>query len=167
MRANGHDPVQIRVATRRDLPAVLELLEELWRTQADWRVFPLRPGIEGEVAERYLRAVEGAEPDSVVLVADDAGRVVGTAFGHVHTPSSFSDEPAVELSGAFVSPSHRGRGIGGSLARAVVEFARRRGLQVVTVKAFAQNEAALRFWAGMGFRPRMIQMVRPAEDLDP
>ena len=64
-----------------------------------------------------------------------------------------------------VRSSHRGRGIGTALSREVATFARRRGIRIVTLKTFAQNESALRFWKSVGFLPRMVQMYAPAERL--
>jgi GNAT superfamily N-acetyltransferase len=80
-------------------------------------------------------------------------------------PSFFSDEAAVELSGVYVKPSHRGRGAGSLLAREVARFARRLGLARVTLKTFAANEDALRFWRGLGFEPRMVQLTALAEEI--
>ena len=155
--------VRVRPATAGDLPSVFELLAELTDLQSDWRVFPPRAAIQEEVAATYRHAVEDPEGEDLLVVVEADGAVVGTAFGHVVVPSSFSDEPALELSSVVVRPSHRGRGAGRALAREIARFARRRGIRMVTLKTFAQNEPALRFWQAIGFRPRMVQMVAPAD----
>lgn len=155
----------MRPATEEDLPAVLELVDELNVLQRDWRVFPARPDLREEVAARYRRAVADPDGEGLLVVAEKAGTVVGTAFGHVVVPSSFSDEPALELSAVVVRPSHRGLGVGMALTREVGRFARRRGIRIVTLKTFAQNDPALRFWRRIGFVPRMVQMYAPAEQV--
>jgi GNAT superfamily N-acetyltransferase len=157
--------IRVRAATPGDLNAVLELLAALGDLQDDWRVFPPRAELRDEVAAIYRRSVKSRDEEDLVVVALADGEVVGTAFGHVITPSSFSDEPALELSGVMVRPSHRGLGAGRALTREIARFARRRGIRMVTLKTFAQNEPALRFWEAMGFRPRMVQMVAPADRL--
>jgi ribosomal protein S18 acetylase RimI-like enzyme len=155
--------VTVRPARRDDLPAILELLAELDGLQRPWRVFPPRSGFGEEVAARFRSSFD--KPDLLLVVAMDGEEVVGTAYGHVVVPSFFSDEAAVELSGVYVKPSHRGRGAGSLLAREVARFARRLGLARVTLKTFAANEEALRFWQGLGFEPRMVQLTALAEDL--
>jgi GNAT superfamily N-acetyltransferase len=156
--------IEVRRAGPADLPVILELIEELDRLQRPWRVFPPRPSFGDELAARYRSAL--GDSGEIVLVAIEAGEVVGTAYGHVTTPSTVSDEPALELSGVMVRPSHRGRGIGRVLTEEVGRFARRAGVRMVTVKIFAQNDEAVRFWERVGFRHRMLQMVAPAESLD-
>ena len=156
--------IEVRRAGRADLPTILELIEQLDRLQRPWRVFPLRPDFGEELAARYRSALD--DSGEVVLVATDANEVVGTAYGHVTAPSTVSDEPALELSGVMVRPSHRGRGIGRILTKSAARFAREAGVRMVTVKIFAQNEEAVRFWEALGFEHRMLQMVAPAESLD-
>ena len=39
-----------------------------------------------------------ADPDALLLVAEEEGDLVGMAAGHVHQPSTFSRELAVEIS---------------------------------------------------------------------
>lgn len=155
--------VVVRPAEPADEPALLELLDELDRSQYAWRVFEPRPSYRDDLLSRY-RAIR-ADPDAVHLVADEDGRVVGMGVGVVHHPSSLSDEPSVEISSFVIRPSHRGRGIGAALAEEVARFARRRGVLHLDLRVFAENEAAVAFWGRLGFRPRIVQMVMPADGL--
>jgi GNAT superfamily N-acetyltransferase len=148
---------EIRRAREEDLPVILALLEELNEVQREWRVFPPREDYREQLLGRYRTALD--RTDSLVLVAVDGDRVVGTAYGHVHVPSTFSDEPALELAGVFVAPSHRRRGIGMALSREVARFAKDLGVRRLTLKTFAQNDLALRFWETLGFTPRMVQFT--------
>jgi GNAT superfamily N-acetyltransferase len=153
--------VTVRRAELADEPGVIELLDELDRSQYGWRVFEPRPGYRDELLGRY-RAIR-ADPDAVHLVADEQGRVVGMGIGIVHRPSSLSDESSVEISSFVVRPSHRGRGIGAALAAEVARFARSRGVRHLDLRVFAANDPAVAFWEHIGFRPRIVQMVAPAE----
>lgn len=159
----GREHVAIRAATDQDLPRLIELWEGLDREQADWRVFPPRATIRDEVLAHYRTAT--TDPSALHLVAEEGERLVAMALGKVIIPSSFSDEPGLEISNVYVQPSHRGRGLGGTLTRALVRFARERGVQRVMLWTFAQNEGALRFWQGLGFRPRVIQLAARVEEL--
>jgi len=157
------DELSIRAATASDLLALMDLWRELSEHQAPWRVFSPRPAMEEEVRRSYQRAVD--DPRSLLLVAEVGGRIVGTAWGHRVVPSSFSDEPAIELSGAIVAAARRGEGVGRALATEIGRFAERQGIRRVVVKTFARNEDALEFWHRIGFEPRMIQMVADSERL--
>jgi GNAT superfamily N-acetyltransferase len=143
----------------------MEMFDELNRLQAPWRVFSPRPGLPREMERTYRAALE--DPDAHVVVAEDDGRVVGMAVGHVHRPSSFSNELAVELSSVFVHPTHRHRGVARALTEEVAGFARGRGVERLTLKTFAQNEEAIEAWRRMGFEPRTLQMTATIDRLAP
>ena len=155
--------VAVRPAATRDLPALLELLGELDRLQRGWRVFRPRPNIREEMEALYRHSLQ--DPQSLLLVATEDDQVIGMALARAHTPSSFSGERAVEMSSVVVKPSHRGRGAGAALAAEAARFAGRLRLERVTIKTFAQNTGALRFWRRLGFEPRMVQMTARAADL--
>jgi ribosomal protein S18 acetylase RimI-like enzyme len=143
----------------------MEMFGELDRLQAPWRVFPTRSGLPKEMERHYLAALE--DPDALLLLAEDDGRIIGMAVGHVHRPSSFSEDLAVELSSVYVHPTHRHRGTARALTEEVARFARDRGVDLVTLKTFSQNEEAIRAWRRMGFEPRTLQMTAPVERLAP
>jgi GNAT superfamily N-acetyltransferase len=156
--------ISLRPARRNDLPACMEMFDELNRLQAPWRVFTPRSELAEEMRHKYEAAQ--ADPDAVLLVAEDRGEVVGMAAGHIHRPSSFSGELAVELSSVYVRPSHRRQGVARALAAKVARFARTRGVERITIKTFAQNQEALEAWLHMGFDPRMVQLTAPVDQLE-
>jgi ribosomal protein S18 acetylase RimI-like enzyme len=116
------------------------------------------------MAGRFRYAL--TDRDALLVVATDDGEVVGMAMGEVNKPSTVSEEIAVELSSVFVRPSHRRGGIARALTAEVARFARRRGVDRVTLRTFAQNRGALRAWRRMGFQPRIVQMTAVASDLE-
>jgi ribosomal protein S18 acetylase RimI-like enzyme len=151
----------VRAARPDDLPVIMSLFGELTDLHRDWRVFAPRPTLVADMEARYQAAME--DPDALLVVAEDGeGEVIGMALGHLHRPSTFSDEVAVELSSVVVRSAHRRRGVGRALADEVRRFAKRRGARYVTLKSFAQSEGAVSFWERVGFAPRVIQMVAPA-----
>jgi GNAT superfamily N-acetyltransferase len=156
--------VTLRRAQERDLPSCMEMFDELNRLQAPWRVFRPRNGLPREMERNYHASL--LDPDAVLLVAEANGQLVGMAAGHVHRPSTFSTEVAVELSSVYVRPSHRRQGLARALTAEVARFARSRGVARITLKTFAQNEEAVEAWARIGFEPRALQMTAPAELLD-
>jgi GNAT superfamily N-acetyltransferase len=156
--------VKVRQATPEDVPSLVALFQELDRMQADWRVFTPRPGFYDEVGVKYREAMNNA--DAVVLVVvDDEGEVVGMAYGESRTPSRFSDERALELSGVVVRSGYRGRGVGRELVAEAARFADERGIAWVELKSFAPNRGAMEFWEELGFAPRVVQLTSPTRDL--
>jgi ribosomal protein S18 acetylase RimI-like enzyme len=153
----------IRPAAKEDLPAVMALWDELERHQGGWRVFAPRPTLRAEAEARYHRSRD--DPDSLHLVAEEDGELVGMAVGWIATVSSMSDEPALEVANVVVARVRRQRGVARALVLALADFARRRGVKRLVVKTYAENEVAMRFWRALGFRPRYVQLTAAALDL--
>lgn len=155
--------VRVRRARQADLDSLLALFEELDRLQRDWRLFTPRPGMADEVTAKYRQAF--ARPDVLVALAEDDGEPVGMAFGEATTPSRFSDERALELSGVIVRGDRRREGIGRLLVRESLRYAQERGLGWVTLQTFGPNRGAMEFWEALGFSPRVVQLVAPVDDV--
>jgi len=155
--------VRVRRATPEDVPALIDLFEELEKLQRGWRVFTPRPGFADEVTRKYRHAL--GRPDVVVLVAEDEGEIVGMAHGEARTPSRFSDERALHLSGVVVRSDVRGRGVGRALVREAARFASERGVPWVTLNTFAPNLGSTEFWETLGFRARVVEMTASTKAL--
>jgi ribosomal protein S18 acetylase RimI-like enzyme len=161
----SRDRPVIRPAAEEDLPSLMALWDELERHQAGWRVFTPRPTLRAEAEARYRRSRD--DPDSLHLVAEEDGEVMGMALGRIATVSSMSDEPALEVTNVVVARARRQRGAARALVLALADFARRRGVKRLVVKTYAENEAAMRFWRALGFGPRYVQLTASTEDLAP
>ena len=155
--------MEVRQALREDVPALVALFQELDRMQSDWRVFTPRPGFYDQVGEKYREALES--PDSLLLVAEHEGEVVGMAYGEMSQPSRFSDERALELSGVVVRAGYRGRGVGRELVRGAALFAQDRAVSWIELKTFAPNQGAMAFWEELGFTPRVVQLTSSTDAL--
>lgn len=149
--------IVVRRASEADLPATTALFRDLEVHQRAWRVFEPRPGFDGEVRDRYRRALE--DPRFLHLVAEEDGRVVGMGVGEVVRPSIASDDEALEISNVVVLDSHRGRGIARTLVAALAAFGRDRGVTRGIIKVFAPNDGALTFWRRLGFEPRAVELT--------
>ncbi len=57
----------------------------------------------------------------------------------------------LELEPLIVSEGHRESGIGGSLANAVIEAARKQDGKMLSVSPVARNDSAIRFFHDLGF----------------
>jgi shikimate dehydrogenase len=95
-----------------------------------------------------------ARPDTVMLVAECAGAVVGYLYGDV--------TPAMETSSTYafqrfhihhigVMPQQQGKGCGAALIAAAKQEARQRGIPRLTLATWAFNHQAHRFFEAQGF----------------
>ena len=151
----------IRRATSKDLPAVAELR---WR----WlREIDGRPGVtRTEFGDHFVSWAEAnaGSHHCLVLVRDE--RVVGMGWLAV-LPRVPSPRSLVRASGdvqcVYVVPELRDSGLGGQLLDALAEFARKLGLERVTVHASTRSVPA---YARHGFdlSPTLRQLVIPADE---
>jgi ribosomal protein S18 acetylase RimI-like enzyme len=101
------------------------------------------------------------EPDAAVFVAEESADVIGYAYVAVESYDYMSLRgPAGLLHDIIVDPERRRDGVGRRLLEAVLEYVRSRGLAQIVLSTAERNEAAQRFFAGVGFRRTMIEMTR-------
>jgi ribosomal protein S18 acetylase RimI-like enzyme len=106
--------------------------------------------------------------DTVVLVAERNGDVVGYAYGALEGNDWMALRgPAGVVHDLVVDPAHRRQGIGGRLLAAVVAALAERGAPRVVLSTAERNAAAQRLFAAAGFRPTMVEMTRELDDPQP
>ena len=119
------------------------LVDELARTDADW-----------------MRLTESVTTPGgqVMLVAEEAGRPLGLAFG------IFDKERAKtgHVGGMWVEPAARGRGAGRSLLDAAIAWARSRGLDRLELWVTEGNAPAVRLYEQAGFADTGRRDVLPS-----
>lgn len=155
----------VRPATVDDLPALLELGEEL-RDQLLTAGVPGRgraAGITSRAATqaRYLDALDDRDRH-VVVVADPGargGEVLGMALLTVAPVNALLDARAVHMSHAVVAGRHRRRGVGRALVAAAAAYAEDNAADQVVVSVNPGSREANRFFARLGFGPMAIRRV--------
>lgn len=117
--------------------------------------------------EGYARFLVGEldEPDSVVLVAELGGAVVGYVYASLE-PMSWKDlrGPCGFLHDVVVDEAARGQGVGERLVREAVAWLEGRGAPRVVLVSAAKNTRAQALFARLGFRPTMCEMTRERGD---
>ena len=153
--------LRIRRAEPADVAALGELGIALMRTHY---IFDDRRFLEPtqDDAAGYARFLQGQLENaaSIVLVAEQHGRIVGYAYAAVE-PLSWKElrGECGYIHDLLVTDSARGRGAGDRLLDAAIEWLRERGMPRVVLGTAAPNEVAQRLFERRGFRPTMIEMT--------
>jgi GNAT superfamily N-acetyltransferase len=135
----------IRPATPTDVPAIAELIRGLAEYERLAHVVTLT---EPDLNRHLFGEPKYAE----VLLAEDAGRVVGFAL-FFHNYSTFRARPGIYLEDLFVIPEARGRGHGKALLRALAKLAVARDCARVEWSVLNWNEPSIQFYKALGADP--------------
>jgi GNAT superfamily N-acetyltransferase len=138
--------ITVREARAADFAALIRLLDEMDESMYRGRA---------HADESDLRALYEAvltDPDQRVLVAEDGGRLVGSAHVMVlrHIGRSLSRSAVVE--GVVVDAEYRRRGVGAALMRAAAESAREAGCYKLTLTSNLARTGAHRFYSRLGWK---------------
>jgi GNAT superfamily N-acetyltransferase len=139
-------PVTIRRATAADLAPVLRLLAQLAPT---WHETDAVAPITARAEQTWTRMLH--QDGRVVLVAERAGRIVGTLDLVVIANLTDDATPTAIVQGMVVDQPDRGSGIGRALIEAAIDLARDAGcckLELLSSKARIQTH---RFYRAVGF----------------
>lgn len=136
----------------RDVPAMLELLAELFTQERDFR-----PDSDKQL--RALRLMLANPEKGRLFVARTRGRLVGMATV-LSTVSSAEGGPVLLLEDVIVSASYRGEGIGSVLVEHILQWAGEQGFLRVSLLTDADNHGAHRFYQKLGFVPSEMRLFR-------
>lgn len=136
--------MQIRKATKKDIPAILDLIKEL-------AIFEKEPEAV-EISEATLEEEGFSEnPLFICFVAEKSepvSEVVGIAL--VYYRFSTWKGRSLHLEDLIVRNSERGKGIGEALYKEVMHFANNQGIKRVAWEVLEWNEGAIRFYERSG-----------------
>ncbi|MBC2839060.1 GNAT family N-acetyltransferase [Robiginitalea sp. SC105] len=151
--------IQIRPATREDLPALLELEQALIRDER-----PFDPTIRPDPVHYYNLPALLGDPDTRVVVATAGGQVVATGYATKKEPRHYLDHQAYAYFGfMYTRPAFRGRGINGRIMDDLRQWAVSRGLTEIRLTVYKGNEPAIRAYEKVGFSGHILEMRLRAE----
>jgi GNAT superfamily N-acetyltransferase len=144
--------ITIDFATEQDLPAMADLLYELFTLESDFK-----PERAKQVAGLKLILDTPAIGQLFVLRVD--GTIAGMANALV-TVSTAQGTRVLLLEDVIVSTRHRGGGYGRQLVEHVCAWAKDQGMTRVTLLADKANEKALAFYDRLGFQESAMVVRR-------
>jgi GNAT superfamily N-acetyltransferase len=137
--------LEIRSATRDDVPLILSLIKEL----AEYE----RLSQEVVATEEGLRdSLFGERPVAEVLIGYLGDEPAGFAL-FFHTFSTFLGRPGIYLEDLYVRPAFRGAGVGRTLLARLAGLATERGCGRLEWSVLDWNKAAIRFYKALGAVP--------------
>jgi ribosomal protein S18 acetylase RimI-like enzyme len=138
--------MNIRPATKDDLPFLRKMLYEAARWNPDWPREPMEEVLAEPMLLRYYQGW-GRSGDGGV-VAEIEGEPVGAAWYRLFTEEQpgygFVDEKTPELSIA-VAPLHRRKGIGEAVLRSCMVQAREEGFQALSLSVAVHNRSRMMY----------------------
>lgn len=152
----------IRPATSADVPAVLPMVRAICDLHVQWD--PQRFDVRPEVVEMYASwlPTRAADPESVFLVAEDAGdhRVIGYVVATIEDSIPIYWTPRCGwIHDAWVEPSHRKLGIATALVREAVARLRAKGITQIRGETAVANDASRALLRNLGWREGTIEMM--------
>lgn len=135
--------MKIRTATPIDIPAMAELLHQLFAIEADFTPnFPL----QAKGLDLLLTKGNGA-----IFVAEHNGQVVGMCTVQLRISTAMGCEVGI-VEDLVVDIEYRSRGFGSALLGKLEEWAVERGLPRLQLQADRDNHSALGFYRSHGWR---------------
>jgi ribosomal protein S18 acetylase RimI-like enzyme len=143
------EQVAIRATRPDDAPDLRELRLEALREN------PL--AFTADLAESEAHPIEwwrdlaarGGGDKELILVADASGELAGMTG--IYLPKQPKLRHSGVIWGVYVRPAYRGRGIGESMVRSILDFSRERKLATVRLSVVAVNHSAKRCYERCGF----------------
>lgn len=111
---------------------------------------------------RFLVSQIG-EPETIVLVAERTGNVIGYVYASLE-PMSWKELRAAcgFIHDVYVDEAARGQRAGERLVHAAIAWLEAHGAPRVVLQCAARNDTAQRLFGHLGFRRTMVEMTREA-----
>ena len=106
-----------------------------------------------------LAAVETGAPDEEVFIAERDGSPAGCL--HVLVTTDFFGSRHAHISVVATTAAAEGSGTGRALLEHAEEWARGRGVSLLTLNVFAGNARARRVYERAGFVPELLRYAKP------
>jgi ribosomal protein S18 acetylase RimI-like enzyme len=150
----------VRAATRRDVPAIVGLWEELMDFHQARDPFFTRVHNGRRLFAKFVE--ENIRNEAVcVWVATVEGKIAGYCQGMLEQHPPVLAEPRYgQILDFMVAAEYRRAGIGEQLFKALCDWFRREGMRRIEVRHSTANESAARFWSKMGFQPYLQTLFR-------
>ncbi|MBR6513468.1 MAG: GNAT family N-acetyltransferase [Clostridia bacterium] len=142
----NEDLVLIEKATPKDAKGLLEYLKQIGSESDNLSFGAEGLGFSVEAEAQYLAEI-GNSRDSVMLIAKENGKIIGSA-SLTRLPRRMKHRGDFSVS---VLMEYHNRGIGTALAEGIIDFARENNFAVIDLQVRSDNAAAIHLYEKLGF----------------
>lgn len=148
--------IKIRPAKEEELGILLEFEKGIIGTERPFDI-TLK---DGEI--HYYDLLELIRsPDSVVIVAEIDGQLVGSAYAQIRKADLYLKHTHFAYLGfMYVKPAFRGKGINQSILEALINWIKAKGISEIRLDVYDENIVAKNTYLKAGFKPIMLTMRR-------
>ena len=142
--------MNFRIAERADVPAVLALLaDDAISRQRGFGDAPVAEDVDAAVWAAFDEI--DADPGNELIVADDAGEIVGTCQLTFIPGLSRGGARRMTIEAVRVRADRRGSGLGRAMMAYALDQARARGCRMAQLTTDKRRTEAHRFYENLGF----------------
>ena len=151
--------MEIRFADRRDIPGMIDLLQQVGEVHHQ-----IRPDLFRSGAQKYDEAALEAllrDQTRPILAAVEGDTLLGYCFCILQTTEADSvlcDRKVLYIDDLCVDEHRRGTGVAKALYEKTLDYARSLGCQAVTLNVWCGNDRAMAFYEKCGLKPQKIGM---------
>jgi GNAT superfamily N-acetyltransferase len=119
-------------------------------------------GVNRESFEGSSQAYEQAfaeidsDPNNMIYVAEDDGRVIGCLQATFIANLTFKGGRRALIEAVRIADSHQGQGLGLRLMEHAIDLARERGCRIVQLTSNKERADVIRFYEQLGFQPSHV-----------
>lgn len=154
--------MKIRRAEEKDINGLNRLLGQVLMVHHNGRPDIFKSDVKKYTDSELLLLLKD-EGRPIFVCVDEQDTVMGYAFcvfqQHIND-NILTDIKTLYIDDLCVDETRRGRHIGKSLYRYVLDFARKSGCYNVTLNVWSCNESAIRFYEACGLVPQKIGMEK-------
>ena len=157
--------MEIRLATKNEIPGMIELLKQVGEVHHQ-----IRPDLFRAGAQKY------SEADLEEVLSDESRPIFGAVEGdkllgycfcileEVQDNTVLRDTKTLYIDDLCVDENCRGKHIGSQLYEAVCRYAKGRKCRSVTLNVWSCNESAMKFYESLGLKPQKVGMEAILEE---
>ena len=151
--------MEIRFAQSRDIPGMLNLLQQVGEVHHQ-----IRPDLFRSGAQKYDEAALETllkNPDRPIFIAQNEDQVAGYAFCILQITKDdpvLRDRKVLYIDDLCVDEAQRGHGIAWALYQQVCAYARSIGCDAVTLNVWSGNDTAMAFYQKCSLKPQKVGM---------
>ena len=151
--------MEIRLAQVRDIPGMIDLLQQVGEVH-----HRIRPDLFRSGAQKYNEAdLEELlkDPDRPIFAAVEGEKLLGYCFCILEVTENnpvLMDDKTLYIDDLCVDENCRGRHVGQVLYEHAKAYAKEIDCRSVTLNVWCGNDSAMRFYEKQGLKPRKIYM---------